>query len=78
MQQLDNYLSTLHAILTLSAWPSRTAATTVAQAPVPQASVAPTINSSRVQLSNQKTKKVRNQEVIGEAHDYIQFAQSSQ
>lgn len=41
----------LNAILTLPARPSRTAATTVAQAPVPHASVAPKMNSNCIQLS---------------------------
>lgn len=39
--------------LTLPARPSRTAATTVAQAPVPQANVAPTVNINLVKLPNQ-------------------------
>jgi hypothetical protein len=41
-------IACVNAIHTLPARPSRTAATTVAQAPVPQASVAPKIYSDRI------------------------------
>lgn len=62
-----------NATLTLPARPSRTAATTVAQAPVPQASVAPKINSACVQLFNQRTMEGHD-----EVHECIQYPNRSQ